>query len=315
MFLCKKKKAMLPLYAAPLQGFTEAPWRNAHQELFGGVDAYYTPFVRIEKGAIRPKDLRDIAKEGNTVPRLVPQLIASAPAELARLVEQFAGEGYDEADINLGCPFPLITAKHKGSGILPYPEEVAALLHELSHYPNMRFSVKLRLGWAHADEWRPLMPLLNAAPLQQVTLHPRIGRQQYKGEADRIAFAAFYEACRHPLVYNGDVLHAADIRRLESEFPRLAGVMLGRGLLARPSLAWEYVHDRVLSETELHAKVKAFHDRLLHAYEKRLQGDTHLLNKMKPYWDYLLPDMDKKWKKAIKKANSLNHYLLIVSQL
>lgn len=41
----------MKLYAAPLQGFTEAPWRNLHQEVFGGIDAYYTPFVRMEKGA------------------------------------------------------------------------------------------------------------------------------------------------------------------------------------------------------------------------------------------------------------------------
>ena len=40
----------MKLYASPLQGFTEAPWRNIHHELFGGIDAYYTPFVRVEKG-------------------------------------------------------------------------------------------------------------------------------------------------------------------------------------------------------------------------------------------------------------------------
>lgn len=55
----------MKLYASPLQGFTEAPWRNIHHELFGGIDAYYTPFVRVEKGEFRNKDIRDIEKENN----------------------------------------------------------------------------------------------------------------------------------------------------------------------------------------------------------------------------------------------------------
>ena len=203
----------MKLYAAPLQGFKEAPWRNLHQEVFGGIDAYYTPFVRMEKGEFRNKDVREIASENNTVSRLIPQLIASTPAELERLAGLFIEKGYKEADINMGCPFPLMTGKHKGSGILPYPAEVEALLKELVHYPELGFSVKMRLGWECADEWRPLLPLLNAAPLRRIVLHPRIGKQQYKGEVDLAAFTAFYEECAHPLVYNGDLLTVEDIRK------------------------------------------------------------------------------------------------------
>lgn len=306
---------MMKLYSAPLQGFTEAPWRNAHQEIFGGIDTYYTPFVRIERGEFRTREVRDILPENNTVSRLVPQLIASTPPELEQLAGLFIEKGYREADINMGCPFPLLARKHKGSGILPYPEEVAALLDELAHYPELKFSVKMRLGWESADEWRALLPLLNAAPLQQITLHPRIGKQQYKGEVDRASFAAFYQECEHPLVYNGDLLAAGDIQKLEEAFPRLEGVMLGRGLLANPALASEYIRGESLSQKELYNKVKLLHARLLEYYESRLQGDVQLLSKMKPYWEYLLPDMDRKIKKAIKKATRIDKYLSAVNQL
>ena len=281
----------MKLYAAPLQGFTEAPWRNLHQEVFGGIDAYYIPFVRMEKGEFRNKDVREIASENNTVSRLIPQLIASTPAELERLAGLFIEKGYKEADINMGCPFPLMTGKHKG------------------------FSVKMRLGWECADEWRPLLPLLNAAPLRRIVLHPRIGKQQYKGEVDLAAFTAFYEECVHPLVYNGDLLTVEDIRKVDEEFPRLEGVMLGRGLLANPALAWEYANGTVFSPDELHEKVKALHARLLQYYEAHLQGEAQLLSKMKPYWEYLLPDADRKIKKAIKKATTMDKYLTAVNQL
>lgn len=306
----------MKLYAAPLQGFTEAPWRNLHREIFGGIDAYYTPFVRIERGEIRNKDLRDIAPGNNAGTCVVPQLIASTPAELERLARLFVEQGYREADINMGCPFPLMAGKHKGSGILPHPQEVKALLDELAHYPELAFSIKMRLGWQDADEWRTLMPLLNAAPLRRVTLHPRIGKQQYKGEVNREAFAAFYAECTHPLVYNGDLLTVEDIRRTEEEFPRLEGIMLGRGLLAHPALAWEYRNGSVQPAAERLDKVKAFHARLFRHYAEQLQGgEAQLLSKMKPYWEYLLPDADRKIKKAIKKATSVDKYLSAVNSL
>ena len=305
----------MKLYAAPLQGFTEAPWRNLLKEVYSGIDAYYTPFVRMEKGEFRNKDVREIASENNTVSRLIPQLIASTPAELERLAGLFIEKGYKEADINMGCPFPLMTGKHKGSGILPYPAEVEALLKELVHYPELGFSVKMRLGWECADEWRLLLPLLNAAPLRRIVLHPRIGKQQYKGEVDLAAFPAFYEECVHPFVYNGDLLTVEDIRKVDEEFPRLEGVMLGRGLLANPALAWEYANGAVFSPDELYEKVKALHARLLQYYEAHLQGEVQLLSKMKPYWEYLLPDADRKIKKAIKKATTMDKYLTAVNQL
>lgn len=57
----------LPIHFAPLQGYTEAIYRNAHDAFFGGVDTYYTPFVRLEKGNFRRRDVRGIEPENNGV--------------------------------------------------------------------------------------------------------------------------------------------------------------------------------------------------------------------------------------------------------
>lgn len=303
---------MIKLYASPLQGFTEASWRNIHHTIFGGIDAYYTPFVRVEKGEFRNKDISDIEKDHNKVSHLVPQLIASTPQELGRLAGLFMEKGYREADLNMGCPFPLLTGRHKGSGILPYPSEVKALLEEMAHYPEISFSVKMRLGWEYFDEWKPVLAMLNKVPLSRITLHPRIGRQQYKGTVNKKEFAHFYEACAHPLVYNGDLCTVEDIRHMEEEFPQLEGVMLGRGLLGNPALASEYKTGQVVPREELYAKVSDLHERLFRDYESRLQGESQLLGKIKPYWEYLLPDMDKKHRKAILKATRVEKYLASV---
>lgn len=300
------------IYAAPLQGFTETAWRNAHAQSFGGVDTYYTPFIRLEKGEIRNKDKRGVSPGENTVPRLIPQIIASEPDELEKLVTFLMIQGYREIDLNMGCPFPLIVRRGKGSGILSHPEKVAALLEAMKTFPEVCFSVKMRLGWENAEEWRKVLPLLNRSCVKQVTLHPRIGKQQYKGVVDMEAFRRFYEACELPLVYNGDLCTVTAVREILEAYPRLKGVMLGRGLLADPSLAKAF-REELMSEDEIKARTFRMH-RLMYLYYQRIieGGDAQLLTKLKAIWEYLLPDLDKKVRKAILKSNRLDTYLRAV---
>ena len=300
----------LPIHFAPLQGYTEAIYRNAHAACFGGVDTYYTPFVRLEKGHFRNKDVREIGAASNTVPHLIPQLIASTPEKAETILALFIEKGYREADINLGCPFPILAKRHNGSGILPYPEEVKALLSLLSKYPQISFSIKMRLGWEDTSECLQLVNIINELPLCQVTMHPRLGKQQYKGSVDMEGFAAFQQVCRHPLIYNGDISSVEDICRLQERFPDLAGVMIGRGLLAKPELALEYTENRTLTADEIREKLHAMHTAIYNQYNILLEGgDTQLLNKMKTFWEHRIPtEADRKLLKAIHKSTSLSKY-------
>ncbi|MEG1007745.1 MAG: tRNA-dihydrouridine synthase family protein [Bacteroides sp.] len=300
---------MTPLHFAPLQGYTEAPYRDAHASVFGGIDTYYTPFVRIERGEFRRKDTRDIEPENNHVAHLVPQLIASDVEKAKTILALFIEKGYREVSINLGCPFPILAKRHNGSGMLPYPEEVKALLAIVEQHPEIRFSVKMRLGWENPEECLALAPLLNDVPLEHIALHARLGKQQYKGEVDLDAFAAFADVCQKPLIYNGDLLTVEDIQQIEKRFPQLAGIMIGRGLLANPALAMEYKTGVSLSPEELREKLRTLHAAVYARYEEQLQGgDEQLLHKIKPFWDYLEPALDRKVWKAIHKSGSLNKY-------
>ncbi|MCP3893215.1 MAG: tRNA-dihydrouridine synthase family protein [Bacteroides sp.] len=300
---------MTPLHFAPLQGYTEAPYRDAHASVFGGIDTYYTPFVRIERGEFRRKDTRDIEPENNHVAHLVPQLIASDVEKAKTILALFIEKGYREVSINLGCPFPILAKRHNGSGMLPYPEEVKALLAIVEQHPEIRFSVKMRLGWENSEECLALAPLLNDLPLEHIALHARLGKQQYKGEVDLDAFAAFADVCQKPLIYNGDLLTVEDIQQIEKRFPQLAGIMIGRGLLANPALAMEYKTGVSLSPEELREKLRTLHAAVYARYEEQLQGgDEQLLHKIKPFWDYLEPALDRKVWKAIHKSGSLNKY-------
>ena len=203
---------LLPIQFAPLQGYTDAIYRRAHARAFGGIETYYSPFVRIEHGEIRRKDIRDVDPENNQDLHLIPQLIASESDKLEQIMALFIEKGYEKADINLGCPFPVLAKRHNGAGILPYPEEVKVLLmNAIEKYPDIKFSVKLRLGWDNPEECLALLPLFNELPLTHIILHPRLGKQQYKGEVDLDGFEAFYKRCNKPLLYNGYLLTLEDL--------------------------------------------------------------------------------------------------------
>lgn len=304
----------MKIYSAPLQGFTEAVWRNIHNEVFGGIDGYFTPFLRYEHGEIRSKDVRDVERKNNTVENLVPQIIAATPDEMRPLLDLIRNEGYNCVDINMGCSFPLQARKKHGAGILPHPDLVAGILDEVKRNSDIAFSVKMRLGWQEKSEWKSLIEIINNAPLSHVTMHPRLGIEQYKKPVDIDAFAEFYNACKHPVVYNGDLLTLQDIQRVENEFPKLKGIMLGRGLLANPALGVEYSSGKAMANKDCAALVRKMHDRMHDVMSQRLQGNTQYLNKLKPYWEYLLPDMLKRDKKAILKATTIDKYMQAVNE-
>ena len=304
-----EKEQDFEIHFAPVQGQTDAVYRNLHAGMFRGVKAYYTPFIRLEQGdTFRPKDLRDCAPEHNTVPRLVPQVLGGEPEELRLALGMLQGMGYREADINMGCPFPMIARRGKGAGLLPEPERVQALLETLKEFPEMHCSVKMRLGWQDAGECLALLPALNAAPLSAVVLHARLGVQGYKGETDPEAFGAFLQGCAHPLYYNGDVRTTEDIRAARERFPGIRGVMIGRGLLANPALAEEFEAGQSLAPEERQRRFRDFHDSLLAAYADRLQGDAHLLKKMQGFWEEFMPWTDRKLLKRIHKCTKMNAY-------
>ena len=306
---------MLPVHFAPLQGFTDSAYRRAHAKFAGGIAAYYTPFLRLEKGKARAKDLNDLLEDKSRGEaagyRLIPQIIAKNAEEFCRLVECLLQNGFREINLNMGCPFPKQTLAGRGAGILERPEKVQEIFQEIGRYaPEVQFSIKLRTGMNSPSEIFRLLSLFNSAPLSHIVLHPRLGVQQYRGELDMDSFRRFYEACAHPLLFNGDIVSSSQIDKLESEFPRLAGVMIGRGLLQRPTLARESAIKKKLAPipTLLQIHTAVFND-----YRAKWQNPQQLLDKIRPFWTFA--DLPHKLAKAIRKARSLPQYQNAIFQL
>lgn len=300
-------------YFAPLQGFTEDAYRRIHNKTVGGVTAYYTPFIRLEHGEIRSKDLRDIRPEWNEGVNVVPQVIASSNDELQTVLAAIP-DTYKHIDINMGCPFPLQTRHGRGAGLLSKPEVVKSLI--LSNTDHIAYSVKMRLGLNDANEWRQVLPILNDMPLEHIVVHPRIATQQYKGEVDMEQFEALLSTSQHPVIYNGDITTIEDITRLEANYgEKIKGVMIGRGLLARPTLAWEYQNRQTLSDRQVINKAIDLHAQLLAHYEKVIPGEDQRLNKVRSFWEYMEPLLGRKAWKKVMKAGNMKNYLRAISEL
>ena len=253
----------IPVLAAPLQGVTDNVWRMAQHSVFGGVDAYYAPFMRVERGEVRRKDLRDVDPERNAGITLIPQILACQPDHALMMVDALKQRGYSRIDINLGCPFPPIALHRKGSGMLAYPELVEALFKALAATDGVEYSVKMRLGWDQPEQWREILPLMEIIKPVNIAVHPRIGKQQYKGDLDIGQFEALMAASAWPIVYNGGLRTPEDIEVVMNRYPNLAAVMVGSGLAANPGM---FAPDATLDD------YRRFHDLLVDGYTEQLNG-------------------------------------------
>lgn len=299
------------LMAAPLQGYTEAPFRHFHSEIYGGAGSltYFTPFVRIEKGEPRPRDMRDVTSPLNANHHLIPQIIFRDAAEFRLLVSALRESGYDRVDLNLGCPFVPQVRKGRGAGMLQAPNRLREIADIMAaDYPDIGFSVKMRLGVSDPAEWRLLMPLINTMPLTHLTVHPRTAAEQYSGPLHPDEFARIADNCVHPLIFNGDITTPEMIDDLRRRFPSLAGVMIGRGLLSRPSIFSEWTSGHEWQPADRREAILRLHAAILDHYTRTLSGDTQILAKIKPLWDYFGTGFDRKTVKKLLKSPTLSTY-------
>lgn len=304
---------MKQLYFAPVQGHTDASYRHFHSEIYGGHQTYYTPFIRLEKDNIRPRDLKDLTSPLNENTHLVPQIIFRDAGELNSLVKILDDLGQKEIDLNMGCPFPLQTGHGRGASTIANEALAQEVVKCVNDYPDIQFSVKMRLGMTEPDEWRKLMPYLNSLKLKHVTLHPRVAKQQYGGEVNLNQFAEFLNQSKNPVVYNGDIKNLEDIKLIEEKFPEIEGIMLARGVLGRPSLLAESASQAEWSKPERINKMLEFHRRLFNHYSSILCGDAQVISKIQPFWEYAEDEIGRKAWKAIKKASNLAKYQTAVA--
>ena len=298
------------MFLAPIQGHTDDAYRHFHASQYPDTQIVYTtPFIRLEKGTIRKKDVREILSPLNEGIEVVPQVIFRDYEELSSLISILREEGLKRIDINMGCPFPLQTSRGRGAATVASEACIKAVEKVVAENPDIKFSIKMRLGMK-GDEWEELINRFNGLPLEYITVHPRTAKDQYQPVTLHMdSFDKIYNLSKNPIVYNGDITTPEEARDIMNKYPDLYGIMIGRGTLARPSLLVEIATGTEWDKPRRLSAMKNLHKVLMRYYQDNLVGGDHqVLSKILPFWEYAESEIGRKAWKAIKKASSMAKY-------
>ncbi len=305
---------IMKYYFAPMEGITGYIYRNAYHKHFNEIDVYFTPFITpTQNHKLSSREINDILPEHNQGLSLIPQILTNKGEDFIWTAKELSQYGYQEVNLNLGCPSKTVVSKKKGSGFLAEPERLNYFLDEICSSLDMEISVKTRLGKDSPEEFYRLLEIFNQYPIKELIIHPRIQKDFYRNQVNLNLFREAESLSKIPLCYNGDLFTKDSYVEFCDAFPLINRVMLGRGLVANPGLAGELRGGVIVDKN----KLKAFHDEVLAGYEQTISGDRNVLFKMKEIWSYMISRFENSDKEAkqIRKAQILSDYLPVVEQL
>ncbi|WP_050607439.1 tRNA dihydrouridine synthase [Clostridium niameyense] len=301
-------------YLAPMEGITGYIYRNSYEKFFGNIDKYFTPFIVTNKNInFKPKELRDVLPENNIGMNIVPQILTNDSEGFISTSRKLQQLGYNEVNLNLGCPAGTVVSKYRGSGFLAKQGELDRFLDEIFKIDNIKISIKTRIGKDRAEEFYKLIKIYNKYPLQELIIHPRTREDFYGNKPNLEVFKDALSLSINPVCYNGDIFNADDYKKLTKAFPKLKTVMIGRGIVANPGLV-----NKIKNNTNIDKKIlKDFHDEILNKYIELFKEDKNALFKMKELWGYMINMFsdNKKYAKKIKKSQKLRDYNAVVLSL
>lgn len=300
----------MKLYFAPMEGLTDSTYRKAHYTYFPGVDAYYMPFLSpTMHRTLTQREKRELPHADSVPFRAVPQLLTKVAGDFIWAAEQCAQQGYDEVNLNLGCPSGTVTAKGKGAGMLLDPDGLDRFLEEIFHGSPLPISVKTRLGFTSINEFPKLVKIFNRYPIKELTLHPRVRKDFYSAPVNMKSFSYLLENTKIPVCYNGNLTSSGEITKLQAAHPRLNAVMIGRGLIGNPGMLTP-------GGTTISA-LEGFMDTLLEEYCVAFGSARNAMFRLKENWRHLLClfDNSEKLGKQLRKTTDEKEYRQIVSQI
>jgi tRNA-dihydrouridine synthase len=300
----------MQLYFAPLEGITDSIYRRLHHQYFPGVDRYYMPFFSptMHRCLTRKED-RELPMADSTDFVAVPQIMTKVPEDFIWAAKQCDDRGYQQVNLNTGCPSGTVVSKGKGSGMLTDPDGLDRFLDQIFAESPIPISIKTRLGLNSSEEFPRLLEVFNRYPIHELTIHPRVRTDFYKPPVQLDWFAYALENTQLPLCYNGDIENLAVLKQMQGRFPQVDAFMLGRGLVADPGML-------TLGGTNIKV-LEQFHDHLLEDYTVCFGSARNAMFRMKENWHYLSLHFDggEKLFKSLRKTTDLNEYRQISAEI
>ena len=275
-------------YFAPMEGITDYLYRQIVWRHFPYADKLYAPFIQPnDKPVIVPKEYNEICPENNQGIPMVPQILTRDALGFIRVGEILESMGYEEINLNLGCPVKLIVSKGKGSGMLADTDYLDKFLDTIfSHAWKCNITVKTRLGLTDNADFSDLLEVYSKYPISELTIHPRYRSDFYSGEPRLNEFGKVFNYTNHKspmkICYNGNINSVADRDALLKQYPQISSIMCGRGALANPALFRELKGGNAMTKEEfIH-----FHKDVYDTYMNTVAKEKHFLHKMQEMWTY-----------------------------
>jgi tRNA-dihydrouridine synthase len=296
-------------------------YRKAQSEVYGALDKYFIPFLEPhEKRNFNTRELQEIDPEHNRGMYVVPQILTNKADGFISLCQVLKEYGYEEVNLNLGCPSKTVVSKNKGSGFLAMPDELDDFLEQIFSKVDMKISIKTRIGKLGEDEFDELLEIYNRYPLEELIIHPRIQTDFYKNKPRMDVFEKAIAESPHSLCYNGDLFSKDAVLDFQQKYPQVDKIMLGRGMIITPGLVRAITNPEdpaVTDREKANGQFREFHERLIQGFRERGLDDGNILYRMKELWFYqihLFPDSER-YAKKLKKVRKLSEYNQIVAEL
>ncbi len=277
----------ITLLSSPLQGFTDFRFRNAFHKHFGGIDTFYSPYIKLNgKLVVKGSYERDILPVNNSTLEVIPQIITNDAEEFLFVVKYVQQFGYKELNWNLGCPYPMVAKCGMGSGLISNTSQIEHILKRVHNETDIIVSMKMRMGYENPTEILDVFPILEQYPIKNIAIHARIGKQLYKGGVDLDSFQKCLDTSKQKIYYNGDITSVEKFKELQERFPSVDHWMIGRGLIADPFLPSMIKNNTTEYPKNRFEIFEAFHDEIYREYDAYLQGPTPIRMKMLGFWEY-----------------------------
>lgn len=299
----------MKFYFAPLEGITDSIYRQLHHKHFPGIDRYYTPFFSptVHRN-LTPKESRELPFADTVGYRAVPQLLTKVAEDFLWMAQQCKDRGYEEVNLNLGCPSGTVTAKGKGAGMLRDLDALDRFLAAIFTSAPLAISIKTRIGFSSPGEFPALLDIFNRYPIKELTVHSRVRTAFYNGNVDMDAFRYSAENSRNPVCFNGDICSISQAEKIEECFPAVDAVMIGRALIGDPGM---------LTGSTTPQRLEAFTDELLACYIEAFGGARNAMFRMKEHWRYLICKFDEtdKLAKQLRKTTDIKEFKAITHRI
>ena len=296
-------------YFAPMEGVTDSIYRETHHKYFGGIDRYYMPFLSpTMHQTLTHKESRELPMADSVSFTAVPQILTKVADDFLWAAQVCHDRGYQEVNLNVGCPSGTVVSKGKGSGMLADIYALDEFLEAIYARAVLPVSLKTRIGVNDSENWKKILEIYRDYPVKELTVHPRIRKAFYKGDCDMEAFAQAVENSPFPVCYNGNINSIADAEKIATRFPSVESVMIGRGLVADPGMLCGGTDRQTL---------KDFLNELSDTYCVVFESKRNAIYRMKDNWHYLISlfECSEKLWKEMRKSTDYDRFMAIANEI